>query len=185
MAKKAAKSGSNCRRWVSGTRTGDTANLTWTPSTSPDIGGYVILYTEEPEVYGYKFKVHSVFGDRGIVEGLDTSKVYRFAVVAYDKNGKFSLESNSITLANTPPPVISSMMKLGNPFRINVIGSNLQQGIKVDINGTQWDIVTWKSSSNIKIKGGKSLKKLVPKGVDTTFRFVNPDGGETTVVWKY
>ena len=77
------------------------------------------------------------------------------------------------------------MAKLGSPFRINVTGSNLQQGIKVFVNGTLWSTVTWKSTSNIKIKGGSSLKGLVPKGVDTTFRFVNPDGGEASCTWRY
>ncbi|NMC00069.1 MAG: fibronectin type III domain-containing protein, partial [Thermoanaerobaculaceae bacterium] len=170
---------------LSGVRSGDTATLSWTPSTSQNIAGYDILYTDEPDVYGYKYRTHSVINNGGSVSGLELNKVYRFAVVAYDKNGKYSLESNTITLANTPPPVITSMTKLGSPFRIKVLGSNLQQGIKVYINGTQWNTVTWKSTSNIKIKGGSSLKAVVPKGVDNTFKFVNPDGGETILIWKY
>ena len=116
---------------------------------------------------------------------LDASKNYRFAIVAYDKDGNFSLESNAVTLSYLPPPVIASMAKLGSPFRINVTGSNLQQGIKVYINGTQWSTVTWKTTGNIKIKGGSALKALVPKGIDTTFRFVNQDGGEATYTWRY
>lgn len=170
---------------LSGARNGETATLSWTPSTSSNIAGYDILYTDEPEVYGYKYRSHSVFNNGGSVSGLELNKIYRFAVIAYDTNGNYSLESNSITLANTPPPVITSMTKLSSPFRINVLGSNLQQGIKVYINGTQWNTVTWKSTSNIKIKGGSSLKALVPKGVDTTFKFVNPDGGETSVIFRY
>ncbi len=37
----------------------------------------------------------------------------------------------------------------------------------------------------LKIKGGASLKAVVPKGVTKAFRFVNPDGGEKTVPWSW
>jgi len=32
---------------------------------------------------------------------------------------------------------------------------------------------------------GGSLKLVVPKGALTTFRFLNPDGGETTTTWNW
>ncbi len=170
---------------LSGSILQDGAHLSWTPSVSEVAAGYYVLYTDEPQVLGYKFRWSSALSDSALVTGLDASKSYRFAVVAYDEEGRFSLESNSVTLAFLPPPVVTSMTKLGSPFRINVAGSNLQQGIKVDINGTLWSTVTWKTTGNIKIKGGASLKALVPKGVDTTFRFVNPDGGESSYTWRY
>ncbi len=170
---------------LTGLRTQESATLNWTPSTSENVAGYMLLYTDEPDVYGYKYRLSAVLSDTITVSELKLDKTYKFAVIAYDKDGNYSLESNSIKLANTPPPVITSMAKLGSPFRINVSGSNLQQGIKVKINGNLWSNVKWLSTSNIKIKGGSSLKSLVPKGVDTTFTFINPDGGETTVSWKY
>ena len=83
------------------------------------------------------------------------------------------------------------MNKMGSPFRINVMGSNLQEGIAVYINGQLWgdstnkQLVKWKSEANIKIKKGSSLKALVPKNTPTTFRFVNPDGGEATLTWQW
>jgi PKD repeat protein len=170
---------------LTGLRTQESATLNWTPSTSENVAGYMLLYTDEPDVYGYKYRLSAVLPDTITVSELKLDKTYKFAVIAYDKDGNYSLESNSIKLANTPPPVITSMAKMGSPFRINVSGSNLQQGIKVKINGNLWSNVKWLSTSNIKIKGGSSLKSLVPKGVDTTFTFINPDGGETTVSWKY
>ena len=50
------------------------------------------------------------------------------------------------------PPVIYSMTKAGSPFRINVNGSNLQPGIRVFINGSEWTNLKYKSSYLIKLK---------------------------------
>jgi PKD repeat protein len=83
-----------------------------------------------------------------------------------------------------PPPVVTSMTKLV-PFGIKVTGSNLQNGIRVFINGTEWTNVQWKSTSKVKILGGASLKAVVPKGTTRTFRFLNPGGGEATMTWGY
>jgi hypothetical protein len=83
------------------------------------------------------------------------------------------------------PPSVTSMTKAGSPFRINVNGSNLQNGVKVFINGNEWTNVQWKSTSLIKIKSGAALKTAVPKGVPTTFRFLNPDGGELLMTWQW
>jgi len=170
---------------LSGSILQDGAHLRWTPSVSEGAAGYYVLYTDEPELLGYKFRWSLTLKDSAVVTGLDASRSYRFAVAAYDRDGNFSLESNAVTLSYLPPPVITYMTKLGSPFRINVTGSNLQQGIKVYINETLWSTVTWKTTGNIKIKGGSSLKLLVPKGTDTEFKFVNPDGGEAKYTWRY
>jgi hypothetical protein len=77
------------------------------------------------------------------------------------------------------------MLKQGNPFRINVNGTNLQSGIRVYINGGEWTNIQYKSATLIKLKGGGSLKALVPKNTPATFRFDNPDGGSQTLVWQW
>ena len=87
--------------------------------------------------------------------------------------------------APVPPPVISLMKKTPPPFKIVVTGTNLKDGIRVFINDTEWTNTQWKSGTRFKILGGASLKTAVPKGVTTTFRFLNPDGGETTVKWSW
>jgi C1A family cysteine protease len=87
--------------------------------------------------------------------------------------------------SSVPPPVVTSMAKLGNPFRIAVYGSNFQNLISVFINNTQWSNGYIKGTTKIVLKGGASLKALVPKNTPTTFRFVNQDGGETTVVFQW
>ena len=83
------------------------------------------------------------------------------------------------------PPVITLMKKVAPPFKFVVTGSNLQNGIKVYINGAEWTSVVWKNTGKIQITGGASLKGAVPKGVPKTFRFLNPDGGEASQAWAW
>lgn len=84
-----------------------------------------------------------------------------------------------------PPPQITSMAKSGNPFKVKVTGSNLQDGVRVFIEGAEWTLLKWKSSSQLLIKGGTSLKTAVPKNTPRRFRFLNPDGGEAVLVWQW
>ena len=170
---------------LTGTRSGASAALAWTASPDSSVAGYDVLYTDEPLVAGTKFTVHSAVASQATVTGLNPAKEYRFCVAAYDREGRFSVESNSVTLKSVPPPVISTMTKAGNPFRIMVSGSNLQSGIKVFINGPEWTNKKWMSTGQLKLKGGAALKAAVPKGTAATFRFLNPDGGEMTMAWQW
>ena len=84
------------------------------------------------------------------------------------------------------PPVVLSVVKMGNPFRLVVNGSNLQNGMAVYVNSRFWSRPNWKNASKVVIQGGASLKALVPKGTPTYFTFLNPDGGTTTVTgWSW
>ncbi|HNQ77155.1 MAG TPA: PKD domain-containing protein [Acidobacteriota bacterium] len=84
-----------------------------------------------------------------------------------------------------PPPSVSSVTKIGSPFRLKVYGSDLDPAILVYIAGdsSPWPAVKFKSSSSLVIKGGTSLKSLFPKGVGVQIRFVNPDGQEATFIY--
>jgi hypothetical protein len=94
--------------------------------------------------------------------------------------------TGSVTIGvSVDPPAVSSLTKQGSPFRIRVDGGNLQNGIQVYINGAPWTNVSHKGDSRIVLKGGGALKALVPRGVSTQFRFVNPDGGEATLAWSW
>ena len=93
------------------------------------------------------------------------------------------VKTGTVVVVN--PPVITLMKKSSPPFKITVTGGNLQSGIKVYINGVQWTSVVWKNTGKIQLTGGTSLKAAVPKGAVTTFRFLNPDGGETTTTWSW
>jgi len=121
----------------------------------------------------------------GVLSGVPTDHgTFLFTVMVTDAGGCAGSADCSLTTAG-PPPVIASLSQASNPFRIVVKGSNLKQGIQVSINNLIWYNVTWKNSGKIVIKGGKSLKAAVPKGVDTVFTFVNPDGGEASVTWHW
>lgn len=94
-------------------------------------------------------------------------------------------QSGSVTVADVPPPVVSTTTKLGSPFRIKIIGTNFQENLKVKINGTEWPQVIRKSDTTIVLKGGSSLKSAVPRGVQTTFTIINPDGGSVEYTWNW
>ncbi len=120
----------------------------------------------------------------GVLSGTPTTlSSYTFTVTATDANGCSGSQDYTVAIAN--PPVIDLMQKMGAPFRIKVMGSNLQNGIQVYINGSLWSDVKWKNDTKLVIKKGKTLKSAVPKGVATVFRFVNPDGGEATKTFTW
>ncbi len=86
---------------LQGTFAGDAVTLTWKPSISSTVVGYKILYTDEPNIGGYKYQKGSNYKDQTVIENLDSTKAYRFCVVAFDKNGNLSKESNSYTTTGT------------------------------------------------------------------------------------
>jgi PKD repeat protein len=115
-----------------------------------------------------------------------TVGTYTATVTVTDSAPSHHAVTGSVTVTvKPPPPVITLMKKVTPPFTIVVTGSNLQSGIQVYINGTRWSGVQWKNAGKIKLTGGASLKLAVPKGVSTSFRFVNPDTGESTTVWSW
>ncbi len=99
------------------------------------------------------------------------------------QDGTTCAKGGTLTVVNLP--VVGPMKKVAPPFKIVVTGSNLQNGIKVYIDGAQWAGVVWKNTGKIQLTGGASLKTAVPKGTTKTFRFVNPDGGEASTAWKW
>jgi hypothetical protein len=98
-------------------------------------------------------------------------------------DGVTCTKSGAITVLN--PPVITLMKKVAPPFKIAVTGANLQNGVRVFIDGVEWSGVVWKKAEKVQLVGGASLKAVVPKGVSKIFRFVNPDGGEASVSWSW
>ncbi len=80
------------------------------------------------------------------------------------------------------PPAVSSVTKLGNPFRLAIQGSNFESGIKVYIGSSEdpWADVTYVSGSELVLGRGRRLKRQFPKGVAVSIRLVNPDGGSVT-----
>lgn len=127
-------------------------------------------------------------GSTGELSGTPAAAgTYGFTVVARPIGAGPCSGSQNYLLAAVSPVVISSIKK-SVPFQLKVIGSNLQNGVQVFIgqDPAPWPAVTWKSGTKIVIGGGKALKAKVPKGVPTSFTFVNPDGGTVTIDgWQY
>lgn len=138
-----------------------------------------------PYTYAWDFGDGATSTDQNPSHTYEADGIYSATVKVTDSDSASVNKILLITVVSAQPPVISLMKKTGNPFGISVTGSNLQNGVKVYINGSQWTNVKWKSTTSIKIKGGGSLKAVVPKNTPTTFRFVNPDSGEVTLTWQW
>ncbi len=102
---------------------------------------------------------------------------YTATLTVHDSAEGAVTASVEIHATNVAPPVVNLVKKVSPPFKLVVTGSNLQDGIKAYINGTQWSGVVWKKTSKIQLTGS-GLKTAVPKGATTHLLFVNPDGGQ-------
>lgn len=114
-----------------------------------------------------------------------TPGIYSVSLTVTDADSGTATDAHlSITVrAPLPPPVVALIKKVSPPFKLMVTGSNLQNGIKVYIDGVEWASVAWKKTTKIQLTG--PIKTAVPKGVPKTFRFLNPDGGECTTTWNW
>jgi hypothetical protein len=88
----------------------------------------------------------------------------------------------TVTVSEADPPRVDSFQKKGGPFRIVVRGGNFQAGVRVFLAGAEWPGVVFKGEDRLVLKGA-GLKEQVPRGVPVLFRFLNPDGGETSQIW--
>jgi hypothetical protein len=127
-------------------------------------------------------------GDTGVLSGTpEGAGTFNFTVVAKAVAVGGCPGGQSYSLAVVNPIAITSIKK-AVPFRFDVSGGNLQNGIRVYIgeDATPWPSVTWKNATKLVIGGGKALKARVPKGVPTNLTFLNPDGGVAMVTdWRW
>jgi PKD repeat protein len=135
--------------------------------------------------YAWSFGDGGTSTDQNPTHTYASGGSYNWSVtVAVD--GRTCTQGGTITVSNpVAPPVITLMKKVTPPFKIVVTGSNLQNGIRVFIDGVEWTSVVWKNVGKIQLTGGTSLKAAVPKGSQKTFLFLNPDGGQTSVTWGW
>ncbi len=83
-------------------------------------------------------------------------------------------------------PQVTSMRKVGNPFRIIVEGRHFSPDVKVFIDGQEWTEVKVKNEHKIVLKKGATLKAAVPKNTATDFQFSNPYVPEGPVItWQW
>ncbi len=131
--------------------------------------------------YSWSFGDGSTSNQQNPAHTYEAAGTYTWTMTANLAGAIPCSQTGSITLTSGPPPVVASVVRMAPPFRLVVKGSNLQDGIQVSLNGTQWTDTDWKSVTKIVIKGGASLKAAVPKDTPVTFTFVNPDGGTATL----
>ncbi|MCU0292874.1 MAG: fibronectin type III domain-containing protein [Thermoanaerobaculaceae bacterium] len=83
---------------VQAVRTGETVTLTWTPSTSPAVIGYTVMYTGEPDQPGYPESAPALGPNGATITDLGYSRSYRLCVVGYDLAGNMTPASTSVTV---------------------------------------------------------------------------------------
>jgi len=79
------------------------------------------------------------------------------------------------------PPVVASVTKGSDPFRITLNGTNFQPGCVVKVSGTAANGTQVYKSSVQLVQKGDSLKSQLPKGTPVAITVVNPDGGVSNV----
>ena len=84
-----------------------------------------------------------------------------------------------------PLPIITSVVKVSNPFRLKVSGTNFHVGCTVKINGVPVPITTYKGGTLVVAKKGAVLKAMVPLAVPVQITVTNNDDGGVSAPYPY
>lgn len=84
-----------------------------------------------------------------------------------------------------PAPIITSVVKVPNPFRLKVSGTNFHVGCTVKINGVPVPTTTYKSGTLVVAKKGAVLKAMVPLAVPVQITVTNNDDGGVSAPYPY
>ena len=84
-----------------------------------------------------------------------------------------------------PAPIITSVVKVPNPFRLKVSGTNFHVGCTVKINGVPVPITTYKRGTLVVAKKGAVLKAMVPLAVPVQITVTNNDDGGVSAPYLY
>ena len=137
-----------------------------------------------PYSYAWTFGDGATSTDSSPAHSYSQTGHYTVSVTVTDATGA-SVTSDPVTVTITPePPQIASIRHAGPPFRLIVTGSHFENGATATIGTTPWSEVVVKSGTKLMIKGGKSLKTLLPSGQSVPITIVNPDGG-TSAPYSY
>lgn len=79
------------------------------------------------------------------------------------------------------PPVITSVVKATNPFRLKVYGSNFHPGCAVRVNGSE--VTTAYKNSGLLV--AKGVGPLIPKGTTVQITVINKDDGGISNSYSY
>lgn len=176
----------NCQSRFACTLRIETGPLSVSPEVSPLSGGAPLSVNFTSRIAGgvRPYIVSWDFGDGTSGSGENVGHVYSSAgtfvyrVEVTDAEGSQATSDGVITVID--PPVITSVHKGSNPFRLIVGGSNFHSQVKALIGGAEWQNVAVKSGSKVILGGGNSLKSLFPKGEGVKVKIINlDDGGES------
>ncbi len=82
-------------------------------------------------------------------------------------------------------PVITSVRKLGGPFRLAITGSLFHNLCTVKINGNAVPMTTLKRDGSLLARQGKILKAMVPKGTAVSVTVTNTDEEVTSAPFSF
>ncbi|MGA9751411.1 MAG: PKD domain-containing protein [Acidobacteriota bacterium] len=121
------------------------------------------------------------FGDSTTGTGLTTTHTYTaggtFTVQATVTDSNSVTASASTTVQAINPPAITSIKKMGSPFRLKIMGSNFHSDCTVKINGAAVPQTRYKNPGLVLAKKGSALKAMVPKGTTVQVTVTNNDDG--------
>lgn len=106
-------------------------------------------------------KVGNVSDTSYTTPALATGTTYYWKVVAITGSGPVS---GPVWSFSTFPYGITSVKKVGSPFRLYVYGSGFTDGCFATLNGTQAPQTVYQGSDRLLLKKGSALKALAPKG---------------------
>ncbi len=99
--------------------------------------------------------------------------------------GGTSLLTTGSRVAAGPRPLITSVRKQGNPFRLLVTGENFDDAVQVTVGDQPAPKIKVKSDSLIKVKGGRYLKWMCPKGQPIQITVTNLSSGISSKPFTY
>ena len=121
------------------------------------------------------------FGDGSVSSERNPSHIYENEGV-YNWVMTSSAEDQSCSVAGTVSveafhgPIVTSITKAGNPFRLKIIGSGFVSGCEILVDGASVPVTAFRSASYLIAKKGAALKAMIPKGVPVLISVRNPDG---------
>ena len=129
------------------------------------------------------------FGDSATGTGLTATHTYTaggtFTVQATVTDSDSVTASATTTVQAINPPAITSVRKMGSPFRLKITGSNFHSDCTVKINGSAVPQTLYKNSGLVLAKKGAALKALVPKGTTVQVTVTNNDDGGVSAPFSF
>jgi hypothetical protein len=161
------------------------------PAQSSGSVPFTASFTSSPSGGRPPYTVEWDFGD-GSPHSSDLSPThtytqvgtYEWTLTVRDALSLSASAGGEITVT-VPPPLISSVVKKGNPYRLALSGSNFHVGCTVKVNGTDVPQTVFKSATSLQAKGGSALKALLPKGVPAQITVVNNDDGGVSAAFTF